>query len=108
MKPYNQSGEVKDCKHTKSGSTYKGKISKTASGIVCQEWAKSKPHGHSFTTRLAGDSNHCRNPDGSDKPWCYTVNEKTRWQYCSVPDCGRKNAISCFAFFSFNLSMNIV
>jgi hypothetical protein len=46
----------------KSGSNYKGKISKTASGIVCQEWAKSEPHRHGYTKKLAEDSNHCRNP----------------------------------------------
>ena len=82
----------------KSGSNYKGKIRKTASGIVCQEWAKSEPHRHGYT-KLAEDSNHCRNPDGSAKPWCYTMNEKKRWEYCSIPDCGRKNAISYFLFF---------
>jgi hypothetical protein len=58
---------------------YEGKISKTASGIVCQEWAKSEPHRHGYTKKLAEDSNHCRNPDGSAKPWCYTMNEKKRW-----------------------------
>ena len=80
----------------KSGINYKGKISKTASGIVCQEWAKSEPHSHGFTQKIAEDSNHCRNPDGLPKPWCYTMNEKKR---CSIPDCGRKNAISYFVVF---------
>ena len=85
----------------KSGSNYKGKISKTASGIVCQEWAKSEPHRHGYTKKLAEDSNHCRNPDGYSKPWCYTMNEKKRWEYCSIPDCGKKNAISyLFVFLS--------
>jgi hypothetical protein len=40
-----------------SGINYKGKISKTASGIVCQEWAKSEPHRHGYTKKLAEDSN---------------------------------------------------
>ena len=83
----------------KSGINYKGKISKTASGIVCQEWAKSEPHRHGFTKKLAEESNHCRNPDGLPKPWCYTMNEKKRWEYYSIPDCGRKNAISYFIVF---------
>jgi hypothetical protein len=28
-----------------------------------------------------------------------TMNEKKRWEYCSIPDCGRKNAISYFFVF---------
>lgn len=39
-----------------------------------------------FTRGL--DNNYCRNPDNERMPWCYTTDNKTRWEYCSVPTCG--------------------
>lgn len=34
------------------------------------------------------DNNYCRNPDNQRKPWCYTTDSETRWEYCQVPTCG--------------------
>ena len=35
--------------------------------------------------------NACRNPDGTDEPWCYHANEGSAelpaWTYCNVPFC---------------------
>ena len=33
-----------------------------------------------------GGHNYCRNPDGEQRPYCYTVNENLRWDYCDVED----------------------
>lgn len=34
------------------------------------------------------DNNYCRNPDNERKPWCYTTDSQTRFEYCNVPRCG--------------------
>ncbi|XP_028996569.2 plasminogen-like [Betta splendens] len=73
------------------GDTYRGKISWTWSGKTCQRWSSQTPHQHSRTTsnypNKGLESNYCRNPDGTELPWCYTTDPDTRWQYCSVPRC---------------------
>ena len=30
------------------------------------------------------EKNHCRNPNGAEKPWCYTMDKAKRWEYCDV------------------------
>ena len=35
---------------------------------------------------LASESNYCRIADEPD-PWCYTTDNATRWDWCSVPYC---------------------
>ncbi|KAI8521007.1 hypothetical protein Bbelb_007610 [Branchiostoma belcheri] len=36
----------------------------------------------------SGPHNFCRNPDGDEKPWCYTVSDKHgTWSYCAIPKC---------------------
>lgn len=32
--------------------------------------------------------NFCRNPDGRQRPWCFTTNPDTPWEYCDVKQCG--------------------
>ena len=69
-----------------SGRNYRGKQTRTTGGWECQPWHMQAPHPHKRTTaryRDAGlDSNYCRNPDGHNTIWCYTMNHKIRWQYC--------------------------
>ncbi|KAI8513482.1 hypothetical protein Bbelb_101210 [Branchiostoma belcheri] len=72
------------------GTSYRGKV-----GILsvaqrhvstCQSWTSQYPHTHNHTPEAypsAGlEQNYCRNPDGKDRPWCYTNNPKIRWMYC--------------------------
>jgi len=73
---------------------YRGTISTTASGLTCQSWSSQSPHAHTRTDRnypfagLGGNHNYCRNPDNeSEGAWCYTEDDKVRWEYCDVPDC---------------------
>eukprot|EP00301_Raphidiophrys_heterophryoidea_P008275 c13092_g2_i2.p1 GENE.c13092_g2_i2~~c13092_g2_i2.p1 ORF type:complete len:614 (+),score=138.75 c13092_g2_i2:62-1903(+) len=72
------------------GSGYRGSTNTTAKGHACQAWTSQSPNTHSRTPAnypIAGlDANYCRNPDGEDKPWCYTL-EGDRWEYCDVPLC---------------------
>ena len=69
------------------GASYKGTVSYMGSGKVCSPWAGR--HVHGITSGVSLDSNYCRNPDGSAKPWCF-VNETGRgWEFCeSVRRCG--------------------
>ncbi|CAH1786990.1 unnamed protein product, partial [Owenia fusiformis] len=84
-----------ECKSTKKGKEYEGTIAVTNSGKVCQAWSAQSPHKHGNTDAskfpdetLTDASNYCRNPDGEPNgPWCYTTNERTRWEYCSMPFC---------------------
>ncbi|XP_019624292.1 PREDICTED: matrilin-2-like [Branchiostoma belcheri] len=87
-----QPGRQEQCKaqaecYTKNGTYYSGKMSTTISGRTCQGWDTQLPHKHSIS-RLT--HNYCRNPGGTrDRPWCYTIDPSVRWEYCSVPQCGK-------------------
>uniref|UniRef100_A0A672PU20 Plasminogen-like n=1 Tax=Sinocyclocheilus grahami TaxID=75366 RepID=A0A672PU20_SINGR len=74
-----------------SGENYRGKISTTASGFTCQRWDSQKPQNHGYIPSALPDKyleeNHCRNPDGEPKPWCFTTSPSKRWESCSIPRC---------------------
>jgi len=76
------------------GEKYGGFVSSTVSGITCQAWASTTPHKPNM--RIKGVSklpeNHCRNPDKSGGPWCYTTDKTKRWELCPVPICATGNA----------------
>lgn len=38
--------------------------------------------------------NMCRNPDGDRAPWCYTMDPRVRWEYCSVQKCRPSSEVS--------------
>ncbi|XP_026197033.1 plasminogen [Anabas testudineus] len=77
---------------TGEGGSYRGTIAVTESGKTCQSWSAQTPHKHNRTPDnypcKGLDNNYCRNPDNERKPWCYTTDPETRWEYCSVPSCG--------------------
>ncbi|KAM3930890.1 plasminogen-like [Leptodactylus fuscus] len=82
--------EDDECFHC-NGENYKGKISKTKSGLDCQNWNSQKPHAHGYKPESIPEknliNNYCRNPDGDLQPWCFTTDPNTRWEYCNVPRC---------------------
>ena len=95
---------VTECKKTKMGIEYSGRINVTNTGIPCQKWISQSPHGHPLDKlhdhRYPENSstlarNYCRNPDleGWEGPWCYTVNPHVRWEYCHVKCCKGSNCI---------------
>lgn len=71
---------------------YRGTKSTTKSGYTCQKWTAQSPYTHDMTPEKKpnlglGDHNYCRNPDGGEKAWCYTTDDRTRWEYCNVDNC---------------------
>ncbi|XP_056003285.1 uncharacterized protein LOC125661191 isoform X1 [Ostrea edulis] len=69
-----------------TGRHYFGTQNVADSGDLCQRWDTTTPHHHNFDY-LDDQSNYCRNPDGENAPWCYTVNPNKRWSTCIVPRC---------------------
>eukprot|EP00058_Branchiostoma_floridae_P012464 XP_002597952.1 hypothetical protein BRAFLDRAFT_79805 [Branchiostoma floridae] len=65
------------------GASYRGLANRSDS---CQFWTYQYPHPHNHTPqaypRAGLEQNYCRNPDGKDRPWCYTKNPLIRWMYC--------------------------
>ncbi|XP_072173224.1 inactive tyrosine-protein kinase transmembrane receptor ROR1-like [Diadema setosum] len=81
-----------------TGEDYRGRVSRSSSGAVCQAWDKQEPHKHalwpSHYRELAGGHNFCRNPgNGHDKPWCFTMNPEIRAERCDIPKCDELNGI---------------
>ncbi|XP_019636845.1 PREDICTED: plasminogen-like [Branchiostoma belcheri] len=77
------------------GTSYRGTVSVTETGLTCQRWDSQTPHEHDRTPAnypSAGlEQNYCRNPRdpvGWTGVWCYTTDPYTRWELCDVPVCG--------------------
>jgi len=74
-------------------------LSVTESGRTCQRWDSNTPHGVSgnYYKALVGGNypegsraaaqNHCRNPDGEPRPWCYTTDPEKRFELCDIKQC---------------------
>ncbi|KAI5109033.1 hepatocyte growth factor-like protein precursor, partial [Silurus meridionalis] len=68
------------------GEDYRGKVNETTSGIPCQRWDAQAPHEHPFYPHIYEckglEENYCRNPDGSEAPWCFTSRAQMRTALC--------------------------
>ncbi|XP_055761631.1 hepatocyte growth factor-like [Salvelinus fontinalis] len=78
-----------------NGEDYKGPMDHTDSGKECQRWDSSKPHRHPYQPKKYPDKglndNYCRNPDNRLRPWCYTLDPQTPWEYCNISVCDPGN-----------------
>ena len=75
------------------GRGYDGTANTTMDGRDCQRWVSGEPHQFilppSQYVELEGGHNYCRNPGARGQmPWCFTTDNDTRWEYCSVEQCG--------------------
>ncbi|XP_037541126.1 plasminogen [Nematolebias whitei] len=88
--------EEDDC-YEGNGSTYRGITSETVSGKKCQWWSGQVPHSHQKTPEQFPTAdlrrNLCRNPDGDQAPWCYTMDPKVRWEYCKLEKCSKTTSV---------------
>ena len=86
-------------------SDYRGTMSVTESGLLCQRWEDvDSSHTNIVTNDIRyriqhgmSSNNYCRNPDDSSRVWCYInmgegvyddkQQQQQRWEYCDVPIC---------------------
>ncbi|TRY71301.1 hypothetical protein DNTS_002244 [Danionella cerebrum] len=77
---------------TSSGEEYEGVQQKTSSGNLCLNW---KSLNQTFKVSQTGvwDHNFCRNPDGSEKPWCYVTGNsgEAKKEACDIRTCQDQN-----------------
>ncbi|XP_066183147.1 hepatocyte growth factor-like protein isoform X3 [Sylvia atricapilla] len=105
-----QSCSIKKCEDavcmTCNGEDYRGTVDHTESGIECQRWDLQHPHKHPYHPNKYPDKglddNYCRNPDSSERPWCYTTDPGREREYCRIRICTEKRprpanvTTSCF------------
>lgn len=94
--------DLSQCGTTGSNlSDYRCNIATTITGRTCQRWNTKSPHQHTRNEDYPNsglENNYCRNPDSVPyKPWCYTTDEKKRWEYCAIPECAEvQSSSTCF------------
>lgn len=70
------------------GQSYRGTWHESIGTSGCMNWLKANLtyNPTSFPGIGLGDHNHCRNPDGDVRPWCYT-SENEDFGFCTLPKC---------------------
>ncbi|XP_053325850.1 hepatocyte growth factor-like protein isoform X2 [Spea bombifrons] len=81
-----------------NGEDYRGSVDRTESGRECQRWDLQSPHMHPYRPEKYPDKflddNYCRNPDSSERPWCYTTDPDVEWEYCKITPCKKQRVIA--------------
>ncbi|CAG5906144.1 unnamed protein product [Menidia menidia] len=78
-----------------NGESYRGAASVTEKGEECLDWHSYfivRNGEDPFTTYsdFSGleQNNHCRNPDGDEKPWCFIKKRGAlNWGFCKIKKC---------------------
>ncbi|XP_061762554.1 phosphoinositide-3-kinase-interacting protein 1 [Nerophis ophidion] len=70
-----------------NGVDYRGHQSSSSSGLTCLMWTNTSTQYDPQTG--VGDHNYCRNPDSSERPWCYITGPDAtiQKQFCSLQAC---------------------
>ncbi|KAJ6667681.1 hypothetical protein lerEdw1_016002 [Lerista edwardsae] len=97
-----QSCGIKKCKNAVcvscNGEDYRGFMDHTETGKECQRWDLQHPHKHPYLPDRYPDKdladNYCRNPDSSERPWCYTTDPATEREYCHIRECKKPPRLS--------------
>ncbi|XP_031165160.1 phosphoinositide-3-kinase-interacting protein 1 isoform X1 [Sander lucioperca] len=85
-------GNKKDCMKSK-GLEYRGEQQSSSSGLTCLNWTNTTRDYdvqlHPDSQTGVGDHNYCRNPDSSERPWCYITGPDgtVQKQFCAVNTC---------------------
>ncbi|XP_053726386.1 phosphoinositide-3-kinase-interacting protein 1 [Synchiropus splendidus] len=79
-------GDQRDCWSSSAGD-YRGQTQTSSSGLTCLNWT-SVSQEYAPQTGV-GDHNYCRNPDSSEKPWCYISGPdgNAQKQFCAIQPC---------------------
>ncbi|XP_034026179.1 phosphoinositide-3-kinase-interacting protein 1 isoform X2 [Thalassophryne amazonica] len=86
------SGHQNECVSSNSVD-YRGEQRSSSSGLTCLIWTNATRDydvtSHPDSETGVGDHSYCRNPDSSDKLWCYVVDTDgtIRRQFCAVDLC---------------------
>ncbi|KAJ8361342.1 hypothetical protein SKAU_G00178670 [Synaphobranchus kaupii] len=83
------------------GDSYRGLVSETEDGDDCLFWNSyfildkgADPFNTYDDDDGLGPHNHCRNPDGDIKPWCFINRRgKLKWDHCDVKECPTPTAV---------------
>ncbi|XP_030314209.1 hepatocyte growth factor-like protein isoform X5 [Calypte anna] len=97
---YQKKDYLRDC-IVADGTSYRGTRATTEKGLRCQHWQATTPHDHRYPDKGL-DDNYCRNPDSSERPWCYTTDPEREREFCHIRLCTEKRprtpniTTSCF------------
>ncbi|XP_018524747.1 phosphoinositide-3-kinase-interacting protein 1 [Lates calcarifer] len=85
-------GKEKDCIRS-NGVEYRGEQGSSSSGLTCLNWTNTS-RDYDFKMQPdsqtgVGDHNYCRNPDSSERPWCYIAGPDgtVQRQFCAIDVC---------------------
>ncbi|RNF10029.1 putative hepatocyte growth factor-like [Trypanosoma rangeli] len=86
-----------------NGEDYRGHVNVTEMGIPCRKWSEQHLHLHdtpvSSSLTGVGDHNYCRNPNGLERPGCFTMNPSIQYQFCVVgPPCNWPPLVAILQF----------
>uniref|UniRef100_A0A8C6T937 trypsin n=1 Tax=Neogobius melanostomus TaxID=47308 RepID=A0A8C6T937_9GOBI len=71
------------------GLYYRGTVSRSESGLPCQEWDLNTRTRYMASDINEGRHNYCRNLLYKRRPWCYVQKDKDLvLEYCDIPRCG--------------------
>ncbi|XP_077377680.1 phosphoinositide-3-kinase-interacting protein 1 [Festucalex cinctus] len=78
--------DQKECIES-NGVGYRGDEQSSSSGLTCRNWTNTSTQYDAHTG--VGDHNYCRNPDSSERPWCYITGPDgtVQKQFCSIQTC---------------------